>query len=468
MGKVVIKIVVSLIVGLASLFVIQAEKFEKVRLSPNFGNPLGRNIDNVDEKHDSALVLDNLAGGVVADMGAAIFVAPDNQVFVCGFSFNGEDADPVLLNINTDGKLNPNFGKNGIVVIRKLNHTNLNSAESLYVRDQKIYLIGQDYLAKGFVLRFNYKGRLDRFFGTNGIVKIKAQNDQHTIVAPRKIYVDQNHNAYIAGNFVEFKPVIEKNSVDSYVNPFVLKLDQNGDFDKTFGSDGFLFLQIPLKEATVTELLFDNHQNILLGGHGINSKSNHDIFIVKLSQDGNFDIAFADSGKVLFDYQGREDQYVSMCIDKNNNLYAAINTRQKHRDILVLKYTPEGYIDTSFGLNGMVIIDNILGEKTDKTVSSIKVDDKGRIYIAGARFISDSDSQLIVGRIDGKGGIDTSFGKNGFVVVDNIAGGKYADVASSIDLDRNLNIFVTGFSAGKPPKTKKENLDLIVLKIQNI
>ncbi|MEN3014884.1 MAG: hypothetical protein ABDH21_02340 [bacterium] len=452
----VFKIIIAFIIFFISLVFIEGKKVEKFILSSNFGNPLGRNIDNVDEGFDSALVLDNIAGGVISDIGNALFVAPDNQVFICGHSFNGQNLDPILINIDTDGKLNPNFGKNGIVVIDKVDDIHLFDSNSLYVRDQKIYLIGSYWQSKGFVARFNYKGDLDISFGQNGIVKIS--NNQQEIVSLEEIYVDKDHYVYVVGN--------------REIYPFLLKLDQNGNFDKTFGSEGFLSLQTSLKEEYVIDLIFDNQQKMLVAGSGVNPnhpEPNKDVFIIKLNQDGSIDTSFANNGKIIFDYNSQEDQFSDSCIDENNNLYVAINTEKTYFDIILLKYDQKGDLDTSFGSNGMVLIDNIAGGKTDDIAKSIKTDNKGRIYIAGHSVNSELNSELIVGRINTKGKIDNSFVKNGFIIVSNIAGGNYADVALSMDLDKNLNIFVTGFSTGKYyPNIPKQNTDLIVLKIENI
>ncbi|MEN3014887.1 MAG: hypothetical protein ABDH21_02355 [bacterium] len=466
--KLILKTISSLILGLITILIIQAKKIEKITLSPNFGNLLGRNIDNVDDKPDSGLVLDNIAGGVYIDVGRKIFVAPDNQIFICGYSFNGKNVDPIIINVDTNGRFNSNFGDNGILVIDKVDDIHLFDSESIYVRDQKIYLIGDYWKSKGFVARFNYEGKLDNSFGKNGIVKIENKDKKEEIVSLREIYVDKNHNVFVIGNFHEYKNVDSKKQ-EYNINSFLLKLDQNGNFDKSFGSNGFLFLQTPLKKALLSNLVFDNQQKILLSGSGENSKTKEDVFIIKLNQNGTFDTTFANKGKIIFDYKNQPDACSDIYVDKNNNLYVAIDTGQDYRDIIVLKYNHKGYPDSSFGKKGMVIIDKVLGEKKDKFVNSMKVDSKGRIYLAGAILKANIDTQLMVVRINNKGQIDTSFGKNGFILVDNIAGGKYSDVATSIDLDKNFDIFITGYSTGRiHPNIPKQNTDFIVLKIENI
>lgn len=75
-----------------------------------------------------------------------------------------------------------------------------------------------------------------------------------------------------------------------------------------------------------------------------------------------------------------------------------------------------GSVDTSFGDNGVLLLEQLLQSEGIPDVFGLGVQPGGQIVIAGTR-ISDSQAEFVVARMDLTGTLDTTFGDNGISAV---------------------------------------------------
>ncbi len=116
-------------------------------------------------------------------------------------------------------------------------------------------------------------------------------------------------------------------------------------------------------------------------------------------------------------------------------------------------------LDRDGDKDSAVVLNNIAGGNRDDYGNSLTIDSTGKIYVTGSsRNVSNWDMYVI--RLNNDGSIDNSFGVNGKVVVNNIAGGNRDDSGNSLTIDSTGKIYVTGWSYNG------SDWDMYVIKIE--
>lgn len=224
---------------------------------------------------------------------------------------------------------------------------------------------------------YNGPGQTDVFIeklDSNGIVQWVKTIGGQASDAGRSVITNLNNEIYISGmyvNKVDFglnqSPQLLNTSTYS-TDIFVLKLDSAGDFIwvKSFGGQN---------QDVIREILLDKNEDILISGlflnevdfdpsvneYTISTRGSYDVFIQKLSKDGNFQWVKTIGGR------GFED-FGSLHIDKQSNLFIATTfsdtvyaNSTKHypvgeRDILYQKLSVECLDSNSFPYESTPIV----------------------------------------------------------------------------------------------------------------
>lgn len=118
---------------------------------------------------------------------------------------------------------------------------------------------------------------------------------------------------------------------------------------------------------------------------------------------------------------------------------------QRDLDVVVLKLTPTGALDTTFGTGGKMVLD--LGQATGSardTVYGFDVDSAGRVVLFGSTKANGrSDVDRYVARLASNGSLDTSFGVDGYQRLDL---GGTTDSARHGFVQPDGKIVATGYS----------------------
>ena len=241
----------------------------------------------------------------------------------------------------------------------------------------------------------------------------------------------------------------------------------NRDVDKDGDSDACVVVNNIAggKSDDVGKSLYvDSSGNFYITGYSKNADDNGDMYVIKLNNDGNFDTSFGNKGKdVVNNIAGGNgwDRGNSLYVDGARKVYVTGYSKNAkgNFDMYVIRLKSDGSIDNTFGNNGQVVVDNIAGGKGYDYGYSLYVDSKGKVYVTGASW-NGSNSDMYVIRLNSDGSLDNAFGTNGKVVVNNIAGGNSHDVGYSLYVDKNGKVYVTGFSHNAT------NSDMYVLQIE--
>ena len=186
---------------------------------------------------------------------------------------------------------------------------------------------------------------------------------------------------------------------------------QPGTLDKTFGDGGIM---VSPTYGACNDLLIQKDGKILSVGSGyFNNKGGY--MVIRYNQDGTPDLSFGDSGRVVTPIT--EDDFGAYgALQEDGKIVVAGYVEQQGdgNNLAVVRYTANGILDSSFGING-VVVDAIA--KHYETPTGIAIQPDGKIVIGGytADFSDDNpepDATYLV-RYNEDGSHDLSFGNGG-------------------------------------------------------
>lgn len=178
------------------------------------------------------------------------------------------------------------------------------------------------------------------------------------------------------------------------------------------------------------------------------------ICFCSFSQPGTKDNTFGNKGYNLFEAtDSTSTEVIAMAIQPDgkivtagNDEYMAIHLNE-NTNIIISRLTSDGFLDPSFGINGMVDFsenaDTSLNE-TDEIASDVLIQPDGKIVVAGwhkAKEALDPKETLLL-RLNADGSFDNTFGVNGVVILDLISG--TSDYANAVALQEDGKIVITG------------------------
>lgn len=278
------------------------------------------------------------------------------------------------------------------------------------------------------------------------------------------IAVDLNGNVYTTGYYTDiadFDPDTSSYKLQCYGTNdlYVSKMDAFGNFlwainiKVSIDASGYSIETDSQNNVYVTGRFFGKADfDPGIGQSYLTSNFQHDVFILKLTEDGTYIWAksiggdLQESGNALeIDSKGSIyiTGYFQSTVDFDPNIGIHNITAQGESDLFVLK----------LDANGNLIWVKTIGGFTYILGLSVKVDADGNVVMAGAfdstiDFDPDSGMQ-IVNSIGGEDVFVLKLDSMGeFVWVKRI-GGKYDDRSNSIALDTSGNILLTGYFEGK-------------------
>jgi len=323
----------------------------------------------------------------------------------------------------SSGSLDKSFANNGVKTINISTDDGFTDIKSkvdnsiLGAYTKKITSNNYD----GVIALYKDDGTLDSSFGNNGKFITGIINDDMI----KRIAVDSNGNIYAVGSVAD-------NNFDYSV--MVLKLDSNGNLDTNFASSGYFKYGLNGHEIWGEAITLHNNK-IIVGINDYQNSGNSVISIRRLNIDGSIDTSFGTNGEMHFGYSNKNTIIHNIAVDTSGNIYIAGKTEITSGDsaILVAKVKPNGTLDTSFGTNGLKIIDSNSG---DDSAEAVKVDNSGHILIAGVY----SNFHMFIARLNSNGTLDTSFGDSGNGMVIRNDGSS----VFNFTIDSNNNIILTG------------------------
>lgn len=229
-------------------------------------------------------------------------------------------------------------------------------------------------------------------------------------------------------------------------------------------------------------IALESSGNILIGGYTHNADGNFDTAVWRYSPTGAVDTNFGvdydgngtKEGFVTYDNATgiyRSDVINAITVDGSGRILVAGRTDngQSTPDMIVMRYTSAGILDTTFASGGRFVHNGAAGGNLGDEARGIAVDSNGNIVVAGYSTNAAGNFDTVVWRLLGNGSLDTTFGgdydsngtKDGFVKHDNAAGGSANDFGNAVLIDGSGRILVAG-SSSRNAALQTEDRDMVV------
>jgi uncharacterized delta-60 repeat protein len=349
------------------------------------------------------VVLDD-SGGV--DIANSVAVDSSGKIVTAGYFKNGLVYSLAVWRYNPDGTPDTGFGTNGKVfydpgVSCYGQAVTIDSSDNVLVAGYKSTSI---MTSEAIILKYGRDGSLATSFGTNGIAGYTGSNLSRFYA----LTIDSSGKILAAG-FASAGP-FSGDLLTCRYNP-------DGSLDAGFASNGAAQFSGGGYQRTGYSIQTDAAGNILIAGSRNSGGMGtiHDMAIWKYGSDGTPDAGFGTDGEVTFDRSGATESGRSLCIDSLGRIVVGGTSDDGAEDYLALwRYSSSGNLDSSFGTNGQVLYD---GDRYEYT-GTVLTDSEGRILLAGyISYILNRD--MVVLRYTEEGILDTEFANNGIYIYDS-------------------------------------------------
>ncbi len=231
------------------------------------------------------------------------------------------------------------------------------------------------------------------------------------------------------------KIVAAGSSYKGYHYDFALvRYNPDGSLDTSFDSDGKVTTAIGISIDYASDMTIQNDGKIVVVGH-----SSHNFALVRYNPDGSLDTSFSGDGKVTTHIGSGNSYAFGVTIQSDGKIIVVGSSYNgSNVEFTLVRYYPKGSLDTSFGSNGVVT--TTVG--TGGSALSVAIQSDGRIVVVGNTWVgSNSDFALV--RYNHDGSLDTRFNSDGMVITTI---GSNDDYAQSVAIQSDGKIVVAGYS----------------------
>ena len=340
-----------------------------------------------------------------------------------------------------DGALDPSFNGSGKLstVFNPGSPINADLAfKTLVQADQKIVVVGwildiTDPADMGAV-RYNPNGTIDQTFGNHGFARVGFGflSLDEAFAAAR-----QADGKILIGGFTSA-------SLGGSAAFALARLRTDGTPDPAFGSGGMVQTDLG-GDDWILALKVQSDGKILAAGW-TGSLGSHDFALVHYNTNNTLDTKFGTGGKIVTDFSGHDDRPGAIAVQSDGKiliagLSATTSAPTSPSQIALVRYTPAGKLDTTFGTGGKLLL--TLGIRSGATAVAVLAG--GKILVGGGIFQANGHgNDFLLVRLNPTGTLDKTFGTAGKVVTDFGGAVSNTDDIASIAVLTNGKILAAG------------------------
>jgi len=180
----------------------------------------------------------------------------------------------------------------------------------------------------------------------------------------------------------------------------VVRYNTDGSLDSSFGGTGIVITQLSIDYDGASSVAIQADGKIVVAGSRYNCFCIDSSFaVVRYNPNGSLDTTFNGTGKVITSVNSSRDYAESVAIQADGKIVVA--GRSGNNSSAIVRYNPNGSLDTTFNGTGKVITPG-------GGASSVAIQTDGKIIAAGGNALV---------RYNTDGTLDTSFGGTGKVII---------------------------------------------------
>ncbi len=408
---------------------------------------------------------------------SGLAIQADGKIVVCGQAYNGTSQQLMLARFTAVGSLDTTFSTIGYTISAQT-ATHYPHAIALQA-DGKVLVTGSS-ANKLFVMRYTTTGNLDSTFATTGYLATTYYNYS----TPNYLTSSYSNGCSRILPLSNGKILLSANVV---TNGFgLVQLNANGTLDSSFGTNGtvsqtiasdksrFLALNSAGKIVTGGYTLGEGIEKLVYSSTGVFEsevnvhllQSNEKIIalleqssqktialtedsrLIRYNTNGTIDTTFGANGVTNTSNTdfGFNPSFGSIALEGDKIILVGFDSVASNSSLF--KLTADGQVDTSFGTNGLLVLDN-------PTISQSFIDRvrvlNGKIYIAYDYYSAESiatgtyNSYYGLMRLNLDGTLDTTFGDNGIFYKNfNYYSTIDYEYPNDVSLDALNNVLITG------------------------
>lgn len=225
-----------------------------------------------------------------------------------------------------------------------------------------------------------------------------------------------------------------------FIVPFCTQA-QDGTLDTSFGSNGTV-VETFLEETSEFYGLVKTDDALYAAGFA-KPDAHEKIAVAKFDLNGNLDTSFGDNGLVVLDIGSGNGRATTLLQDADGKLVAAGWTRFGNKDqYVVARMELDGSLDATFGDAGIATGSFSGSSFAEDEIADAKFLSDGKIIVVGRSYNGLSDDGF-VGCLNADGTLNTDFGDNGEVIID-FDGGPPSEDANAVVITDNDDIIIGG------------------------
>ncbi len=364
-----------------------------------------------------------------------ILVQDDQKILSIGMSWDSTyTAHAYVFRYHPDGTPDAGFATNGVFSYTLDNEALFYSG--MITAEGKILLVGAttDYQTyRMLLIQLNADGSPDNAFGTNGVVLqtvgLAPQYNEDFIY---DVAQDALGNILVCGS---------SHDANYVRRPVVVRFTSNGTLDTSFGVDGVATIPVELVGASSFRgVVVQPDGKIVATGNYGQTELWYLLLLVRFNADGSLDTTFSTDGIVKHNYGNVDDTGYDLKLTPDGSILVAGKTVTitYNYSALLMKFTPDGEVDATFGTAGAVEedLDNF------DYGWGVEVQTDGRIVMAGTSGVGPPNGfDLAVWKYNADGTPDPGFGTNGLA---HFAIGDYYTMIYGLDLQADGKILIGG------------------------
>ena len=367
---------------------------------------------------------------------------PDGKIVVaCGVGTISTYGLVCLVRYNPDGSLDTTFDGDGKVITNLPEGQNDFPAAIALQADGKIVVVGsirnftgEFFRFWGFFIRYNSDGSLDTSFDGDGVKFIdNLGNSTFTDVAiqPDGKIVGAGRGVIAAGTF----------------GATVVRLYNDGTFDPSLSNDGVAGTPMPgYENFGVSAIALQSDGKILLSG----TANSGTFYVLRYNADGSLDTGFDGDGIVFMPLggQGTNASNTQLIVQPDGKILqigSAATVVANRDDIVMIRYNPNGSIDTTFDGDSLVVTHVSADNQDDFGVDAYLQPDGKILVLANLNYPPSSPSPGALWgilRYNSNGSLDPTFGGGDGVATTTVTGSE--DYAYSMLLQPDGKLLVAG------------------------
>jgi len=345
-------------------------------------------LDETYGNNGKATALITISGGSTS-LGGAVQQS-DGKIILAGMGYNGTDNDIVLVRFGTDGVLDSSFGVGGIY--RSDVGTNEGAYAIAIQEDGRILVAGFaeneiDHDSDFLIARYTTAGAPDPSFGTNGFVATPFASDygECRIAVFNKLAILNDGSIIAAGSATTIYQTTTENRLA------IARYTSDGYVDTTFGTPNLI---VDVYGYLASDMVLQDNDRIIIA---TSNEYNKEFSLIRFDQNGLIDLSFGSSGIALAAIGDYDSESSALALQNDGRIIVAGETYQDGKFVLTLaKFDTNGALDSTFGEGGSVLTTMTTA---NGYASSLAIQADGKILTAGAVETAGSVSAFGIVRI---------------------------------------------------------------------